>query len=230
MKDAILASEWAELWPGARRAGFGPSSAPLSLQSCPFYACFPTWKIRSRARWPPHSGNVGEQWHPWICPQTVFGEKKRLLDWVGLLFRLVGSPAGLQIEPSSLLTEDDSSFPCPPPHPLLGRMKLRADLEPGLLLCSFLPVTKLGSTCSVAQSRDTCSPPRLLSWVCVQTSAWEGLDMWEDRNLPATPYIISYVASRCTRLRTMADHVEKLVSTVASISRGHLSLFVSQKM
>lgn len=43
-----------------------------------------------------------------------FEEEKRLLDWVGLLFRLVGSPAGLQIEPSSLLTEDDSSFPCLP--------------------------------------------------------------------------------------------------------------------
>ena len=91
MKDALLASEWAELWPGAR-AGSHPSSAPPSLQPCPFYARLPACTTRSCAKLFPPSYDLGGQRSPRICSRVIFlGKKMDVLGWRvggGMLLRL----------------------------------------------------------------------------------------------------------------------------------------------
>lgn len=122
MKDALLASEWAELWPGAR-AGSHPSSAPPSLQPCPFYARLPACTTRSCAKLFPPSYDLGGQRSPRICSQVVFlGKKIDVLGWRvggGMLLRLVDLPAGPQTEPSSRVLEV-AALPQPIPNLFLA--------------------------------------------------------------------------------------------------------------
>lgn len=123
MKDALLTSEWAELWPGAR-AGSHPSSAPPSLQPCPFYAHLPACTTRSCAKLFPPSYDLGGQRSPRICSRVVFlGKKMDVLGWRGrgggMLFRLVDLPAGPQTESSSRVLEV-AALPQPIPNLFLA--------------------------------------------------------------------------------------------------------------
>lgn len=218
MKDAIPASEWAERWPGARGAGFHPSSAPLSLQPCPLDACLPTCKFRSWARWPLASWNVGEQRNPWICSRVVWGKQKQTC-WVGWgrcsgwwTLQLVSKLSHLHFNrrwPLSLAHH----------HPL-GRVKLSADPTHARLLRSFLLVTMQNSMCwDIACGRADGPLP-----CCLREPGRAGTYEEMEICLPRSTVLSSCRTLRCTRLRPTADTAGKLVWTEAFISRGHLAL------